>query len=89
MLAIGAIQAIQEEGKRVPEDYSIIGFDGTELGQMITPRLTTVKQDADKIGEQAAKKTLEMIEKKRKMNNGETIYVDCNVIVGESTKVIV
>ena len=34
LLAIGAIQAIQEEGKRVPENYSIIGFDGKKLGNL-------------------------------------------------------
>lgn len=88
LLAIGAIQAIQEAGLKVPEDYSIVGFDGTEIGQMISPRLTTIKQDADTIGVIAADHILQMIDERTKLNEGETIYVDCNVIIGESTQVL-
>lgn len=49
--AIGAIRAIYEAGKRVPEDISVIGFDGIETGQYIVPKLTTIKQPDEQIAE--------------------------------------
>jgi len=54
-MAFGAVKAIQEAGLRVPEDISIIGYDNVEWSDYITPRLTTVKQDVDKIGADAAR----------------------------------
>jgi len=88
MLAIGAIQAIRQAGKSVPEDYSIIGFDGIDLGQIITPRLTTIKQDTYKMGILAANHILQMIQDKTKVNVGETFTVDTYLISGETTKVL-
>lgn len=44
--AVGAIRAIRDRGLRVPEDISVIGFDGIELGQYFSPQLTTIQQDA-------------------------------------------
>lgn len=49
--AIGAIRAIRDRGLRVPEDISVMGFDGIALGGYLTPRLTTVVQDSDCLAE--------------------------------------
>ncbi len=87
LLAIGAIQAIRETGKKVPDDFSIVGFDGIDLGQLITPRLTTIRQDARKMGEMAGRKVLQLIDQKDQSQLGETITVDTILISGESTKV--
>lgn len=88
MLAIGAIQAINQSGKSVPKDYSIIGFDGIDLGQMISPRLTTIKQDTTKMGKIAAKQILALISDKTKPRIAETITVDTYLINGETTRVL-
>jgi LacI family transcriptional regulator len=45
VMAIGAIRALWEAGKRVPEDVSIIGLDGLALGKYLVPQLSTVQQD--------------------------------------------
>ena len=45
VMTIGAIRALWEAGKKVPEDVSIIGMDGLALGQYLIPQLSTVKQD--------------------------------------------
>ena len=42
--AIGAIRAIQEEGLRVPQDVSVVGFDDIQSAEYATPSLTTVRQ---------------------------------------------
>ncbi len=43
--AVGAIRALHDKGLRVPEDISVIGFDGIELSRYVHPKLTTIKQD--------------------------------------------
>ena len=47
VMAIGAIRALQDRGKRVPEDVSVMGFDGLAIGEYTVPRLATVCQDVD------------------------------------------
>ena len=59
--AIGAICAICESGKRVPEDISVIGFDGIEIGQYIAPRLTTIRQPDERIAERVVDILLKQI----------------------------
>lgn len=88
MMAIGAIQAIQAAGKSVPEDYSIIGFDGIDAGQIITPKLTTIKQDTATIGKIAANEILKMIDKRKRVNPGKSIVVDGYLIKGETVRKI-
>jgi len=87
MIAIGAIQAIKDAGKSVPEDYSIVGFDGVDIGQLITPKLTTIRQDARKIGEIAARKTFQYLDHPTTTQTGDIITVETYLINGDSTKV--
>lgn len=54
LLAIGAVRAIREKGLNVPGDVAVIGCDDIEACQYITPSLTTVRQDKEKIGLLAA-----------------------------------
>ncbi len=63
VMAIGAIRAICDRGLRVPEDISVIGFDGVEIGQYMKPRLTTVRQQKEKIAERSIEILLDCIEK--------------------------
>lgn len=63
ILAYGAVQALREKGLRVPEDVSIIGFDdepGYEFG-MAFPRLTTMRQPLNLIGQLAVKAAIAQI----------------------------
>ncbi|MEM0653949.1 LacI family DNA-binding transcriptional regulator [Klebsiella huaxiensis] len=52
-LAAGALRAIAQAGLRVPEDIAVIGFDGTELAEVVSPQLTTVEQPSRAIGRTA------------------------------------
>lgn len=49
--AIGIISSIQSRGYRVPEDFSVIGFDDIPFANNITPGLTTIRQPRSQIGE--------------------------------------
>lgn len=59
--AMAAIAAIEERGKRVPDDIAVVGFDDTLVSQTSRPALTTVKQDIVGLGEAAAEAMLEII----------------------------
>ncbi len=55
VIAADVVGAAQEQGLRVPEDLSVVGFDGSPLGARSYPRLTTVAQDVDLKGRLAAR----------------------------------
>ncbi len=61
VLAIGAIQAAQRRGLRVPQDISITGLDDMEIASIVTPALTTVRFPIAEVGERAARHLLERI----------------------------
>ena len=44
VLAVGAIRALWEQGLKVPEDISVMGFDGLPMCNYMVPQLTTVRQ---------------------------------------------
>ena len=54
MMALGAIGAAQTQGLRVPDDLSVIGFDGTPLLAMFNPTLTTLRQPVDRMAQTVA-----------------------------------
>lgn len=62
VLAIGACRAIKDAGLRVPEDISVVGYDGIEMGRFVNPSLTTLKQPVEKIAKASAELIFEMIE---------------------------
>ena len=57
VMAIGAIRALNDAGKRVPEDVSVIGFDGLTIGEYMIPRLATIAQSVEAL----AGKSLELL----------------------------
>ena len=79
-MTIGAIIAINEFGKKIPKDYSFIGFDNQQLSRIFTPKLATVNQPLIEIGRSAANKIIDII-------NGEpreTIELNAQLCEGES-----
>ncbi len=62
ILAIGACRAILDAGKRIPEDVSVMGFDGIGMGSYVNPRLTTMQQPFEEIAASAMKSLFGMLE---------------------------
>ena len=60
--ALGGLNAIREAGLRIPEDISVIGYDGIPLADILSPRLTTYHQDTKAMGTAAAKGLIDLIE---------------------------
>jgi LacI family transcriptional regulator len=59
VMAIGVMRTLQAHGRRVPEDVSVIGFDGISLGAYVTPALTSIVQPRYEAGQTAFKLLLE------------------------------
>jgi LacI family transcriptional regulator len=83
MSAIGAIRAIQEQGMRVPQDISVMGFDDIPGAAFHSPSLTTVRQPLNRMGEVAAQSLLDRIEGRKEYPS--EIAIEPELVVREST----
>lgn len=81
VMAIGSIRALRDRGKRVPEDISVVGYDGISIARYSVPRLTTVRQDTQRLAERGVDILLHNIER-----NNRPIHevVPFQLISGES-----
>ncbi len=61
-VAMSVIRALQDLGRRVPEDVSVVGYDGVEMGKYFIPRLTTVGQPIEDIARESVAMLMGMIE---------------------------
>lgn len=62
IMAIGAVRALRDHGLRVPEDVSVCGFDGIELAGYLSPRLTTIRQPAERMASRGVAMLVHCIE---------------------------
>lgn len=62
VMAIGAIRALHDHGLKVPEDVSVMGFDGLPLGEFVYPRLSTVCQNVAELAHRSIEILLENIQ---------------------------
>ena len=60
-LAIGACRAVMEAGKRIPDDISVAGYDGMEIGEYYNPKLTTIRQPVEEMAKEAIHLLFEVI----------------------------
>jgi LacI family transcriptional regulator len=82
LLAVGAMRACQELGRRVPDDCAIVGFDDIPLAAMLAPPLTTVGVDKYELGQRAMNRLLDMLD-----SPGATfppVYLDVELVIRES-----
>jgi LacI family transcriptional regulator len=82
-IAIGAYQAIKEEGLNIPQDISIVGFDNSRLSVLVKPTLTTVQLPYSAM----TQKAIQHIIDPQKFNDNFNILVESPLIIRESIKV--
>ncbi|HUC55523.1 MAG TPA: LacI family DNA-binding transcriptional regulator, partial [Candidatus Cybelea sp.] len=83
--AIGAIRALREAGRGVPEDVSVVGFDDIQSAAFQNPALTTVRQPLRQMGIIAAETLLRRINAPANTPYPKTIHVKPELIVRETT----
>ncbi|MGA8143292.1 MAG: LacI family DNA-binding transcriptional regulator [Candidatus Acidiferrales bacterium] len=83
--AIGAIRALHEAGRRVPEDVSVVGFDDIQSAAYQNPPLTTIRQPLRKMGEIAAETLLRRIANPSDKSYPKVIAVESELVVRGSS----
>lgn len=73
VMAIGVISAINDHGLSVPEDISVVGFDGIAIGEYYCPKLTTIKQNSEQMAERAYEMIMERMEQETAPARHETV----------------
>jgi LacI family transcriptional regulator len=84
LMAVGAINYLNTHGFSVPHDVSVIGFDDLQVCEIVTPKLTTVRQNYEAFGELACQTLMGMIE--GKVRTIDPIVVDTEIVVRDSCK---
>lgn len=82
---LGGISAIKSFDLKIPQDISIVGYDGIELGRMLEPKLATVEQNTAQIGRISATEIICQIENPDMAVRAQ-ILVPANVYEGESIR---
>lgn len=81
--ALAVYRTLSQLNVKIPNEISLMGYDGLEFSQVMNPRLTTIKQDTNMIGKLAARKMISLIED----NAGhEVIFVPTRIMEGKSVK---
>lgn len=83
LTAFGAYKAISEAGKKIPEDYSVVGFDGLEMTNYFIPTLTTMEQPCEALVKSSITLLMEAIHGE---GEGKQLIFDAKMIERESVR---
>ena len=81
--AMGGYSAIQQAGLRIPQDISVMGYDGIYLSRVMSPKLVTYQQNTMMLGRTAADKLVQMVEHPR-VTLAEQLLVTGKLLDGSS-----
>lgn len=84
IIAIGVLNALLEQGLRVPDDVPIVGYDDIDFSAYLAVPLTTVHQPIQKIGANAVDILLELINSKNKTLEKKEIVLNPELIIRSS-----
>ncbi|MCX5394822.1 LacI family DNA-binding transcriptional regulator [Streptomyces sp. NBC_00094] len=82
-MALGAIRGIRRQGLSVPDDVSVVGYDGSTVTEFTDPALTTVRQPADRLALEVGRSVLALVSN-REVPAGELLF-DPELVIRAST----
>jgi len=85
LFAVKAIKLANKHGKKVPDDFSVIGFTDGIISQFSTPSISTVSQNGIKMGRKAAKMLIDRLEKEEEDELYTTEIIETELVLREST----
>lgn len=84
LAAMGAVEALRDEGLSVPDEMSVIGFDDIPQASITYPRLTTVRQPLDQMGRIAVRMLVDQIETSQ--TTPRRVTLSTNLIIRDSCR---
>ncbi|MBM7567689.1 LacI family DNA-binding transcriptional regulator [Paenibacillus sacheonensis] len=84
-MAVGAMNAVRDQGLAVPDDLSIIGFDGSQLTELVRPRLTSMEQPIQEMGKVTVEVLIDMIMDQEDAP-GQDVVLKHQLVVRDSCK---
>jgi LacI family transcriptional regulator len=84
-LTTGTMSALQNAGLVVPGDMGLVGFSNSDIGHLLNPPLTSVRQPAFEMGQIATEQLIKLIESKRPVTEFETKVLKPELIIRESS----
>lgn len=85
LFAVTAIKLANKQDKKVPDDFSVIGFTDGIISQFSTPSISTVSQNGIKMGRKAAKMLIDRLEKEEEDELYTTEIIETELVLREST----
>ena len=85
LFAVTAIKLANKQSKKVPDDFSVIGFTDGIISQFSTPSISTVSQNGIKMGRKAAKMLIDRLEKDEEDELYTTEIIETELVLREST----
>ncbi|MGF1722484.1 substrate-binding domain-containing protein [Vibrio kyushuensis] len=86
MMAMGVINAANENGIKIPQDVSIIGYDDIHIAKYMTPSLTTIHQPKYRLGKAAIETLLKKLEKES--SEAIVVQLEPTLAVRKSVKIL-
>ena len=82
-VALGAIRGVRRQGRSVPEDVSVVGYDGAMITEFLDPPLTTVRQPADRLALEVGR-SVQALVAGREVPHSELLF-DPELVIRAST----
>ncbi len=86
IMAIGAAKAILKRGLKIPDEISIVGFDGIEYAEYFHPSITTIKQPDEDFGKRSVEILFDLIKRKKEHQH---IILETQLLKRESCKKLI
>ncbi|MBE5961956.1 MAG: LacI family transcriptional regulator, partial [Lachnospiraceae bacterium] len=83
-IAVQVIKALQDLGRKVPEDVSVTGYDNSYIANSGGMKLTTIAHPQEKLGEMAAQLLIDLIQNKESEVKQKKIEIEPELILGTS-----
>lgn len=82
IFALDIMKYMAEKGKKAGEDYGIVGFDGIDILDYVTPRLCTIYNPVEPVAKEAVKLLFKLMN--GEAAGDETVILDCEMMVGDT-----
>jgi DNA-binding LacI/PurR family transcriptional regulator len=84
LMAAGAIRALRERGRRIPDDVAVVGFEDSSIARQTEPPLTTVHQPVEEMGREMVRLLVARINKSEPLDLPPYVLLDTHMVARES-----